>query len=157
SGNSSSSLPSGNSNNGGGNNGNNGSNGSNNGSNSSSTPDIQVVSTSSFTVDLGFDSPHIGNMKVGQSASITLSTASPNNRGGAGGLSRQFVADGGLGGASPNGGANANAQNNATAITGTQAASGKVTSVGTIASASSGVASYPVTVAFTDTSGEYHP
>ena len=45
-------------------------------SSSGTTAQIQVVSTSSFTIDLGFDDTDIGNLAVGQTASIALSTSS---------------------------------------------------------------------------------
>jgi macrolide-specific efflux system membrane fusion protein len=96
-------------------------------------------------------------LKVGQSASITVSTSSSSSSSRFGG-----AFPGGLGGL----GTNANGANGATkgsstttttpAATGT-AATGKVTEVGAVADASSGVASYPVTVAFSDSSGTYNP
>ena len=125
----------------------------------SSTPDIQVVSTSSFTVDLGFDDTDIGNIKIGQAATVTLSTSSSNANGRGPGGFRAFFEGGGTGRAPQFDGQNGNGQGGTgtPARTDVAGASGKVTDVGTIADASSGVASYPVTVTFTDTSGDYHP
>ena len=129
------------------------------GSSDGTTAQIQVVSTSSYTIDLGFDDTDIANLAVGQTASIALSTSS------------QSVAFPG-GGAFPRGGpgrspparrpadrtrpttatatpATANGSDgsgSAPVVTDTPAASGTVTEVGAVADASSGVASYPVTV-----------
>jgi multidrug efflux pump subunit AcrA (membrane-fusion protein) len=154
----------------------NGNNGTGSNGSGTSTPDIQVISTSSYTVDLGFDDTDIGNIKVGQTATITLSSSSTNNRGRFGGGNFPFgaVANGGGPVFDFNGG-NGNASNsdagkeqpgnapNATGGAGAAtradvaSATGKVTDVGAIADATSGVATYPVTVAFTDTIGDYHP
>jgi multidrug efflux pump subunit AcrA (membrane-fusion protein) len=165
-------------------NGRNGTNGTGsigNGSNdsSSTTPDIQVISTSSFTIDLGFDDTDIGNIKVGQDATITLSSSSANANGrrfGGGNFPFGAIANGGGGPVFDFNGGTANATNNSggrdqqpgngsnttggagsATRAGVASATGKVTDVGTIADASSGVATYPVTVAFADTSGGYHP
>lgn len=136
-----------------------------------STAQIQVVSTSSYTIDLGFDDTDIAKLAAGQTASIALSTSSQSvafpgggafPRGGPG----TFTAGPTPGGsdapkdATDDSGDDANASDDsgsAPVVTGTPAASGTVTEVGAVADASSGVASYPVTVAFTDTTGDYHP
>lgn len=137
---------------------------------SGSSADISLTSTGTFTVDLGFDSTDIANVKVGQIATIDLSSSSSSSGFPGGGSfpgGGAFLAGGGF-----PGGGNANA--NANADTGTQdeggdtetttpaltqsdsGVKGLVTEVGTVADASSGVASYPVTVMFSDDSGDYN-
>ena len=129
------------------------------GSSDGTTAQIQVVSTSSYTIDLGFDDTDIDNLAVGQTASIALSTSSES-----------VAFPGGARGVPPGGsftvgpstdassGDTSGTDDNAAApvVTDSAAASGTVTEVGAVADASSGVASYPVTVAFTDTTGDYH-
>ena len=127
-----------------------GGNGNVNGANSdasSSEPQIQVVSTSSFTVALGFDDTDIGNLAVGQPATVTLSTASSRNGGGGfgggggGGGAAQFFRNLENGGAQPpsgsgNAGGNGNGGSNggaATTIAGASTATGTVTEVGAVA------------------------
>ncbi len=121
-----------------------------NDSSDTSTAQIQVVSTGRFTVELAVDSADVAGVAVGQTATITPSTSSSSNG--------RFP--GGLGGFFPNGGRSSGATNpssgssgptsgdGATAGSGTTTATGTVTAVGKIADASSGVATYPVTIAF---------
>jgi macrolide-specific efflux system membrane fusion protein len=122
----------------------------------STTPQIQLISAGSYTVKLGVDDTDISSVKVGQTASITLSTSTTTGGRGFGGF-------GGFGGgAVPGGGGAGQGQAQTTATTlpatvaGTSAGSGKVTAVSQIADASTGVASYPVTVAFTDDTGTFN-
>jgi multidrug efflux pump subunit AcrA (membrane-fusion protein) len=127
----------------------------NSSSSASSSPQIQVVSKGSYTVSLPISSNDISSVASGQSVSLTVSTASTNGFPGGfgggrfGGIFRQL----GGGGANGNG-----ATNGATANGGGAAArataTGTVTDVAQVASASSGVATYPVTVAFTDSSNQ---
>ena len=58
--------------------GGNGNSGNSNNSSSSSTPQIQVITSSSFTVDLGFDSTDISKIADNQSATISLSASTGN-------------------------------------------------------------------------------
>jgi multidrug efflux pump subunit AcrA (membrane-fusion protein) len=123
---------------------------------SSSSAQIQVVSAGRYSVDLSFGSSDIDQIKVGQSASVTVSSSSGTNA---------FPGFGGGGGfpGFPGGNANANGNGsgsgtaNGAGATGASAvATGTVTEVGAVASASSGVATYPVTVTFdTDSKDVY--
>jgi len=123
---------------------------------SASSVQIMLVSAGRFTVELGLDDSDVTKVKAGQSAAVSLSSSSSNNtfpgRGG-------FPGGGGFPGM---GGTNSTENDNtqeaettAPAITGVDAATGEVTELSTIADASSGVASYPVTVSFTDDSGDF--
>ena len=146
------------------------SNSSSSNSSSSSQPDVQVVSKDSYVVQLPVASADVGSVKVGQAATLTV-TASSSTGGfgggrfptglfpGAGGGNRQ----GGNSGTGGNGqGGNrqgANGQGSTTqrgsgqggsgAASSSASATGKVTDVAQVATATSGVAQYPVTVTFT--------
>lgn len=138
-----------------------GSSPSSNGSDGSSTADISIVSTGKFTVDLGFDATDIGNLKVGQTAKVTVSTSSSSGRGGfpGGNFPGGNFPGLQLSGNAPNSNPSGNGQTTTTTPTTTSSGggvTGVVTEVGTVADASSGVASYPVTVVFADTSGDYN-
>lgn len=129
---------------------------------SSSTADISITSTGTFTVDLGFDSTDIANVKVGQVATIDLSSGSSTS-GFPGGGAFALPGGGGFPGAATSaqagadGGEGGDTETTTPAITQTDSGvKGLVTEVGTVADASSGVASYPVTVMFSDTSGDYN-
>jgi multidrug efflux pump subunit AcrA (membrane-fusion protein) len=122
--------------------------------NSSSSAQFTVIS-SNYVVDLSVDTSTIGNLKVGQTATVTPTSASGSSgnsgAGGFGGFGR-----GGFGSAATNAnGGNATSGTNAATATG-DAATGKVTSVGTIASSSSGVATFPVVVTVTGTPAGFH-
>jgi macrolide-specific efflux system membrane fusion protein len=123
---------------------------------SSTTPQIQLISAGSYTVELGVDDNDIASVKVGQSVSVALSTASTTQRRGFGGFGGfgGGAFPGGAGAAAGQGGTTATTQ--ASTVAGTSTATGTVTAVGQIADASSGVASYPVTVAFTDDTGTFN-
>ena len=123
----------------------------------SSTADISIISTGKFSVDLGFDATEIGNLKVGQTATVTISTStSSSNRGGGFGFPGGFFP----GAQTANKQAADGAQTTATTTPVTTSTSGGVTGVvtevGKVADASSGVASYPVTVVFADTTGAFN-
>ncbi len=150
-------------------NGSSGGNGSNStgGSNtgSSSTPELQVITASSFTVQLGFDASDVAKIADAQPATIQLSTTSSNTSGFPGG---GFAGGGGFpggggfaGGGSAGGGTqggNSTSSNGTTnTVTGASSATGTVTDVGTVATVSSGVAKYPVTVTFSDDTGTFNP
>jgi hypothetical protein len=113
------------------------------------------VSKGSYTVSLPISSNDISSVASGQSVSLTVSTASTNGFPGGfgggrfGGIFRQL----GGGGANGNGAANGATANGGGAAA-RATATGTVTDVAQVASASSGVATYPVTVAFTDSSNQ---
>jgi multidrug efflux pump subunit AcrA (membrane-fusion protein) len=123
--------------------------------NGSSTAAVSLISLDAYKVDLGFDANDIGSLLSGQSAKVTLSTASSSNpRGVFGGNGPAFFRNGGNF-------ASANGDNNTTATTAPVASdaanvTGAVSSVSTVADASSGVASYPVVVTFNDSSGSFN-
>jgi macrolide-specific efflux system membrane fusion protein len=104
---------------------------------SASTAQIEVISTT-LVVNLSVDDTEVANLKAGQAATITASGTSSNT-----GPAGVFSAAGSA----------TNPDANTVASTGTEA---KVSSVGAIASASSGVATFPVVVKVTgSTSGLY--
>jgi multidrug efflux pump subunit AcrA (membrane-fusion protein) len=126
---------------------------SSNSSSDSSSAQITVVSTS-LVVNLNVDDTEISDLKIGQTATVSPSSASSGTGGGGNGFRGLF------GGAFPGGNANqdqtkANSSssssngNSTTATTPTSSTAAKVTSVGAIASASSGVAQFPVVVTVT--------
>jgi multidrug efflux pump subunit AcrA (membrane-fusion protein) len=148
-------------------------------SNSTSTPQVQIVSTGQFTVTLPIGSTDVNSVAVGQPVNMVVSTSSTSNSnaggfggfgalagaggfraGGAGGGagSGGFAGAGGGGGNGRTGsggtGTGGNGGNGGRGGAGVQSAlgttaTGTVTAVSKVASASSGVASYPVTVSFT--------
>ncbi len=129
-----------------------GSNGSSSSSSasSSSTPQIQLVSTGSYIVNVSVDDTQIGRIAVGQPATVTPSSSPATGRGGGGGFAR-FFAGGGFGGgqSTPTTVDNSQDQAGAAALGAepqTQSATGTVTSVGAIATNTSGVAQFPVVV-----------
>jgi multidrug efflux pump subunit AcrA (membrane-fusion protein) len=153
--------------------GNNGGFGGNNNSSSSSSSSaqIEVVSKGQYTVSLPVASSDVSALKVGDTATLTVTTATGGRFGGFGGFGgggfRALFGAGGGGGAG-NGGGNANAAGrNATGTNGTgtngngtsgntgATATGTVTDVGQVASASSGVAQYPVTVTFSTDNAQF--
>lgn len=115
-------------------------------SSTSISAQIQVVSTSSFSVQLAVDSSDIASVVAGQSVQLDISTSTSSSTGGG---FPGMPGGGGLpgmpGGASgPPGQQRSQATANATDAT----ATGTVAEVGRVADASSGVATYPVTVTF---------
>ncbi len=137
-----------------------------------STPQIRVVSSGRYTVDLSVDDSEVTDLAVGQLATVTVSTGSSSAAGGFGGMPGAagfgaLAGGGGFPGALPgaaqaSGGAAAQAdaatEDLPAATASTDAAStdqALVTEVGAVADASSGVASYPVKVRFDDASGEF--
>jgi membrane fusion protein, macrolide-specific efflux system len=152
--------------------GNSGGFGGNNSSNSSSSSaQIEVVSKGQYSVSLPVASSDVSSLEVGDPATLTVTTATGGRFGGfggfggGGGFRALFGAGGGgagTGGANANGGGrNATGQNgSATSGPGNSAntgatATGTVTDVGQVASASSGVAQYPVTVTFTTDNAQF--
>ncbi len=129
---------------------------------SSSSAQIQVVSSGRFTVELAVDTADIDRVAVGQTATVTPSTSSASRRfggfaGGFAGRGLNGVGSTGQGsGAANSSGANGAPSNQSGAATSTASATGTVTDVGKIADASSGVATYPVTISFDSTGNEFY-
>jgi macrolide-specific efflux system membrane fusion protein len=133
-------------------------------SSSSSSAQIEVVSKGHYTVSLSVGSNDIDGVAVGQPVTVTLSTSSAANG----------FPGGGFGGGRFGGRVGANANTGAAAATGTgtggsgtgstaaggatnaATANGTVTDVAKVASASSGVATYPVTVTFTNDANDFY-
>ncbi len=124
---------------------------------------IQIISTGRYQVDLGVDDSDIESIAAGQPIEVTLSTASSSTGAFPGG----FAPPGAVVFGSPGGfssgptartdeGDGDGATKRPTLSGDAASASGTVTEVGTLADASSGVASYPVTVDFTDDSGDFN-
>ena len=109
-------------------------------SSSTSTAQIQVVSNGDYTVQLAVDSTDITTVAVGQAATLTLSSASSAAGGGFGGRG------GGFGGGTTGGTTATTAAPRARA--GAATATATVTGVSKVATATSGVATYPVTISF---------
>jgi macrolide-specific efflux system membrane fusion protein len=107
-------------------------------SSSSSSPAVEVITPGSYTASLPVSSADIGSVAVGQSATLTVTTATNSSPfgGGLGG----FLSRLGLAG----GGGSSSSSRSATGAT----ATGTVTAASKVATASSGVAQYPVTVTF---------
>jgi multidrug efflux pump subunit AcrA (membrane-fusion protein) len=131
------------------------------GGNGSSTPDVQVISAGRYQVDLGVDSSDIDSIEAGQAVTVTLSSSQGSGRRGGfgfpGGGGGAFAFPGGGGAAAGNGSSGTNGSaTQSQAASGSTPATGQVTEVSTIADASSGVASYPVTVEFTDDTGSFN-
>lgn len=129
-------------------------------STSSATPHVQVVSAGRYVVEVGVDDTDISRVELGAEAEVSLSTSSSSGDfpggsmpgggpPGAGG----FPGGGMSQGADTEQSEEAEAEEPASVVGGVDSVSGEVS---TIADASSGVASYPVTVSFTDDSGDYN-
>ena len=139
-----------------------------------SSAQFQIVSTGSYAIDLNVDSTEIDSIELGQTVSITeaVSSTASNVFGPGGGV---FPGGGpafSVGGAAPTFGqapapspdASTTGDDSSTATgadtgpvvaTDAATATGTVTDVDRIADASSGVATYAVTVSFEDTSGDF--
>lgn len=126
-------------------------------SSASTTPQIQVVSSGSFKVDLAVNASDIAAVAVGQPATVTVTTSSAGRSGGFGrggggfGGANGFGGNGTGGNGSAGGGTTSGTRANAGAAGGASA-SGTVTAVSKVATATSGVATFTVTVSFEDTS-----
>lgn len=121
--------------------------------------DIQVIDGDHFTVELGLDESDVDLVEVAQEATATVTTSSSTGFPGGGTFPGGGVFPGG--GAFPGAGgpadtADADGAGGATAAASGPTAEGLVWEVGRIADASSGVASYPVTVLFENTDGEFN-
>ncbi|MGH9089868.1 MAG: efflux RND transporter periplasmic adaptor subunit [Acidimicrobiales bacterium] len=121
----------------------------------SSSAQIVVVSTASFKVNASVDDTQVGQVQQGDQATINLSSSS--SPGGPGG----FVAavpggKGTTGGGTSGAGTSGTGTSGAGNATSSTTYYGTVSSVGLVATSSSGVASFPVTIAVTGTpSGLY--
>ncbi|MCU1353616.1 MAG: efflux transporter, family, subunit [Acidimicrobiales bacterium] len=116
----------------------------------STTGQVQVVSTGAYVVKLNVDDTDIARVKVGQQGTIRLASA---NAGGLGRFGRGQAGTAAPGGAA--GGATTTTQPSA-APGAASSVTGFVTSVGTVASATSGVATFPVDVLFSGSPATYH-
>ncbi len=136
-----------------------------NGGSSGSTAQITVVSVGRFEVELGFDDTEIADLAVGQTATVSLSTSTSSSSTfpgggmfpGGGTFERSFAA----GPQATQGATDDDASDEETASapsidTSAASVTGTVTEVGQVADTSSGVAKYPVTIAFADASGDYN-
>ena len=134
---------------------------------STSSADITLTTTGSYTVSLGFDDTDVTSLATGQVATVALATTSssstqafPGFPGGGfpGGGFPGGQATASTGGADGGAGDDTASGDDEAAMPSTtgDGVDGLVTEVGTIADASSGVASYPVTVAFQDASGDFN-
>lgn len=142
----------------------NGGSGGNGNDSSGSTAQIQVVSAGRYTVQLAVDTTDVGRIQVGQSATVTPST-SGSSRFPGGGRFPGFFAQGGSGNTNRSGtgatnGTGAPQQTNGTGdstpgATAASTATGTVTAVSKVADASSGVATYPVTITFDSTDAAF--
>jgi hypothetical protein len=146
-----------------------GADGSNGSSGASSSPQIQVVSKGKYAVSLPVSSSDIADVAAGQTVTLSLTTSSASNfprgfPGGVGGFGQRGAADAGTGGqgnrsdragAGTNGSDGSGGASRPTQGAGASA-TGTVTAVAKVATASSGVAQYPVTVDFTADSGDFY-
>lgn len=123
-------------------------------SSTSSSTQIQVVSAGRYEVELAVDTADIDSVEVGQDVDLTISTdtagttSSATPFGPGGGFSPPSGFPGATG--SDSGSDSGSTDSSAADVT----ATGSVTEVSRVADASSGVATYAVTVAFTADSGE---
>jgi multidrug efflux pump subunit AcrA (membrane-fusion protein) len=101
-------------------------------SSSSSGGQINITTSGAYKVDLAVSSADISKIVVGQTATLTVTTSS--NSSGFGGRNQATT--------------NSTRPATTSGTTSAATAQGTVTSVGAVASASSGVATFPVTVAF---------
>jgi multidrug efflux pump subunit AcrA (membrane-fusion protein) len=135
---------------------------------SGTTAQIQLTTAGKFSVELGFDATEIDQLKVGQQATVTVST-STSGRGfafpGGGAFPLAAGSNGPALQTDPSGDATTGDRDSTgggsggtggTGGSGGSGVQGYVSEVGTMADASSGVASYPVTVVFADASGAYN-
>jgi multidrug efflux pump subunit AcrA (membrane-fusion protein) len=117
----------------------------------SSSPAVQVVSKGQYTVSLAVGSSDIDRVAAGQSATVTVTTSSSSG-GRFGGFGGGFGGGGtgsGRTGSGTTGSGTTGSGTTGSRATGTGAsATGTVTSVSKVATASSGVAGYPVVISF---------
>jgi multidrug efflux pump subunit AcrA (membrane-fusion protein) len=129
-------------------------------SSDSTDPQVQVVSKGSYEVTLNVGSSDVDSVAVDQAATLTVSTAANSSSGGFPGFPGGGFPGGG-GAATPQGGgsgAGTDGSGNDSSQTQSTGASatGKVTEVAQVADTSSGVAQYPVTIAFTASAEDFY-
>jgi membrane fusion protein, macrolide-specific efflux system len=128
------------------------------GDTSSTSTQIEVVTTGSYRVELGIDATEVDLIAEEQEATVRPSSSSSTGGfPGAGGFPGGGFPGGGGGAGAGGGGQDGDEADSGDArpADGSEAeATGNVTSIGAIADASSGVASFPVTVTFESTSDE---
>jgi multidrug efflux pump subunit AcrA (membrane-fusion protein) len=117
-----------------------------------STAQVSLVSTATYVVELGLDDTEVAEVEVGQLVDVSLSSSTGSANGFPAGFG-PIAATAGTG--SGDEGGEQDAEPAAPTATG-DTVEGLVTEVGAVADASSGVASYPVTVAFGDDSGTFN-
>lgn len=136
----------------------------------SSSAQVEIVSAGRYTVELAVDSAEIDSVAVGQSVTLSESTGTTTtggfpggggfpNFGGGGGMPAVGGGGGFPGQTNTDGGTDDTAETEddaATAVEDGFSVTGTVTEVASVADASSGVASYTVSVEFDDTSGEVY-
>lgn len=121
------------------------------GSTTSSDPQIQLISQGRFDVELAVAAADIADVVVGQDVDLSISTtASGSSESSSGGFGPPGMQGGGPPGMQGGNSSTAASSGSSEEIDVT----GAVTSVGRVADASSGVATYSVTVAFSDDTGE---
>jgi macrolide-specific efflux system membrane fusion protein len=132
---------------------------------SGSTAQVQVVSAGRYTVELAVDSADIDQVAVGQSATVTLATSSsggfPGGFPGAGGFALGGVPGAVTGNAGDSDAPDSDAPDSESSAgppvaSGAANTTGTVTEVGRVADASSGVATYPVTISFTASGDDFY-
>jgi multidrug efflux pump subunit AcrA (membrane-fusion protein) len=126
----------------------------------STDPQIQVVSKGSYEVTLNVGSSDVDSVAVDQVATLTVSTAASTSSGGFPGFPGGGFPGGGGGATAPGGGSGPSADGSGDGASQTQStgasATGKVTEVAQVADTSSGVAQYPVTIAFTASADDFY-
>ena len=123
-------------------------------SSSSSTPQIQMISTGSFVVNVSVDDTEIGRIAVGQAVTVTPSSTPAAGGGRGGGFARLFGGGAAAQNNTPTTVDNSQAQAGQAALgaqSQTASATGTVTSVGAIASNTSGVAQFPIVITLNNT------
>lgn len=116
---------------------------------SSSSPSVEVVSKGRYTVTLDVGSSDIGNVAVGQNATVAVTTSSANSGRFGGGFGGGGFGGGGRAGGTGGAGGTSSTGTGGDTTTGLGAsATGSVTSVSKVATTTSGVAGYPVVIAF---------
>lgn len=119
-----------------------------------SDPQIQIVSAGSFAVELAVDTSDIDKIEVGQEVELSISTESSGTTAtGPGGFMPPGMAGGFPGGGGAAGSDDAD-EDDDSADAAELTATGLVSEISGVADASSGVATYTVTVGFSDDSGD---
>jgi multidrug efflux pump subunit AcrA (membrane-fusion protein) len=122
-------------------------------SSTSSVGQIAVVSQGQYSVAVDVTSSDVGSVQVGQAATLTLSSAAATNT-----RANRFAQlfGGGTGPATGGTGTGGAGTGGTGTTASTATANGTVTAVSKVATVTSGVASYPVTVAFNAASNDFY-